>query len=101
MGGQIDVKPTLLNMVGIETKNYIHFGNDLFSKERTPFSVLRDGSFITEDAVYTAGTCYNRETGEEMASDNACSSFIAKAQNELTYSDQLFTETFFDFLTDK
>lgn len=89
VAGQIDVKPTLLNMAGIDTKNHIHFGNDLFSKERIPFSVLRDGSFITEDAIYTAGTCYNRETGKEIDSESACGPFIQKAQSELTYSDQI------------
>lgn len=89
VSGQIDVKPTLLNMVGIDTKDHIHFGNDLFSKERKPFTVLRDGSFITEEAVYTEGSCFDRQTGAEIDSEKGCSPMIEKAQKELTYSDQI------------
>ena len=51
--GQVDVRPTLLHLLGIETKGSIQFGNDLFSGERTPFAVLRNGSFITDDHIYT------------------------------------------------
>ncbi len=53
VSGQIDVKPTLLHLLGIDTRNQIHFGEDLFSKDKLDFVVLRDGSFVTKDYVYT------------------------------------------------
>ncbi len=46
--GQIDMKPTILNLLGIDTTNDIRFGHDMFSDEYAGFVVLRDGSFITD-----------------------------------------------------
>ena len=39
-GGQIDILPTLLHLLGIDTKNYVQFGTDLLSEkhdELVPF----------------------------------------------------------------
>jgi lipoteichoic acid synthase len=88
VSGQIDLRPTLLNLVGIDSKQDIQFGSDLFSKNQDNFTVLRDGSFITKDLVYTKGTCYDKATGAptEQAS---CEPYIEQAKNELSYSDQI------------
>lgn len=51
VGGQIDIRPTLMNLLGIDTKDQIQFGNDLLSDEKLDFTVLRDGSFITDQVV--------------------------------------------------
>lgn len=85
IGGQIDVKPTLLHLLGVDTKGMIQFGNDLFSNERMPFAVLRNGSFITNDYLYTKNACYNQKTGEllEDAKDK-CGSLKEKANEELS-----------------
>ncbi|GAA3327758.1 hypothetical protein GCM10020331_068990 [Ectobacillus funiculus] len=53
VSGQIDVKPTLLHLLGISTTHSTEFGTDLFIKEKDPLVVMRDGSFITNDYVYT------------------------------------------------
>lgn len=53
VSGQIDVKPTILNMLGIKPDEDIQFGSDLFTKDPDQFVVLRDGSFITDKYVYT------------------------------------------------
>ncbi|WP_243290552.1 LTA synthase family protein [Bacillus sp. FJAT-47783] len=87
--GQIDLKPTILNLLGIDTKNDIEFGTDVFAKDRLPFIVLRDGSFITDKYVYTRGTCYDVETGEPTEDANACEPYMEKAKNELDYSDKI------------
>ncbi len=44
VGGQIDIRPTLMNLLGIDTKDQIQFGNDLLSDEKLDFTVLRDGA---------------------------------------------------------
>ncbi|MBD8071350.1 LTA synthase family protein [Bacillus sp. PS06] len=88
VAGQIDLKPTILHMLGINTKNDIHFGTDLFSGQKVSFTVLRDGSFITDDYVYTKSTCYDKETGEEIEESN-CEPYFDKASRELEYSDQI------------
>ncbi|MDA1476393.1 LTA synthase family protein [Bacillus changyiensis] len=87
--GQIDVKPTLLHLLGIDTKGMIHFGHDLFSNERKPFVALRNGNFITDDYVYTKNTCYNQKTGAIVNTNNAISYWREKANEELSLSDQI------------
>lgn len=89
VAGQIDLKPTILNLLGIDTKNDIEFGTDIFSKDRIPFAVLRDGSFITDQYVYTRGICYDKSTGEAVEDKNACEPYMEKAKNELDYSDEI------------
>ncbi|KKB75408.1 MULTISPECIES: LTA synthase family protein [Bacillus] len=89
-GGQIDVKPTLLHLLGIDTKGMIQFGNDLFSKERMPFAVLRNGSFITDDYLYTKNACYDQKTGELLEDpEDKCAPLIEKAAEELSLSDKI------------
>ncbi|WP_044894424.1 LTA synthase family protein [Bacillus alveayuensis] len=89
VAGQIDLKPTILNLLGIDQENDIQFGTDLFAKDRLPFVVLRDGSFITDKHVYTRGVCYKIETGEPAEDANACEPYMEKAKNELDYSDEI------------
>lgn len=100
ISGQIDMKPTILNMLGIKNQNDIIFGTDLFVKDRKPFVVLRDGSFITEDYIYSDGHCYNRETGIELqAEEPACESYIEQTTKELDYSDKIIYGDLFRFLS--
>ncbi|AOZ89354.1 hypothetical protein BK049_12045 [Bacillus xiamenensis] len=87
--GQIDVKPTLLHLLGIESKDAIQFGNDLFSNERTPFAVLRNGNFITDDYLYTKNTCYDQKTKLPIEQDELCQPYIEKANKELSLSDKV------------
>ncbi|MFS0656117.1 LTA synthase family protein [Bacillus sp. 179-C3.3 HS] len=87
--GQIDVKPTILHLLGVESKNSIQFGNDLFSNERTPFTVLRNGNFITDDYLYTKNTCYDQKTKEPVEEIEVCQPFIEKANKELSLSDKV------------
>ncbi|MBL2086638.1 hypothetical protein ELI61_29755, partial [Klebsiella pneumoniae] len=65
VSGQIDIKPTLLHLLGIKTNKSVEFGTDLFIKEKDPLMVMRDGSFVSEEYVYTKNMCYKRSTGEE------------------------------------
>lgn len=89
VSGQIDLKPTILHLLGIETKETIEFGSDVFSKDKMEFTVLRDGRFITKDYVYTKGTCYQKDTGEPTTDKNACEPYMEKAKTELEYSDKI------------
>ncbi|WP_071460122.1 LTA synthase family protein [Bacillus massilinigeriensis] len=89
VSGQIDLKPTILHLLGIETASDLEFGTDIFAKDRPDFAILRDGSFITKDYVYTRETCYDKATGEPAADSEACKPLIEKAKNELDYSDKI------------
>ncbi|WP_339146876.1 MULTISPECIES: LTA synthase family protein [unclassified Sutcliffiella] len=88
VGGQIDLKPTIKHLIGMETKNDIQFGEDLFSEDRNDFVVFRDGSFVTDEVVYTKNACYDKETEEEVEQE-ACEPYMEKAKKELQYSDKI------------
>lgn len=88
IGGQIDLKPTILNLLELSKPRDIMFGSDLFSISRPEFVALRDGSFITEDYVYTKQRCFNRANGTELGLEN-CDPFIEQVQEHLDHSDRI------------
>ncbi|MRX71946.1 sulfatase-like hydrolase/transferase [Bacillus lacus] len=89
VAGQIDVKPTLLQLLGIQAKHSVQFGSSVFSENKADFTVLRNGSFITEHYISASNICYKKETGEPLESSEMCSVFEEKAQEELLASDKI------------
>mgnify|MGYP003418416430 FL=1 len=89
VSGQIDLKPTILNLLGLDANEDIQFGSDVFSEEKLEFTVLRDGSFITKDYVYTQETLYDKATGEIVEDQSVIEPYLEKAQTELGYSDKI------------
>src|SRR5699024_4931618 len=49
VSGQIDIRPTMLHLLGVDTRSFIHFGHDIFSPEKKNIAFFRDGSFVTKD----------------------------------------------------
>ena len=47
--GQVDVMPTILHLVGIDSKNYLMLGTDMLSKDHNDVIPFRNGDFITKD----------------------------------------------------
>ncbi len=88
VGGQIDIKPTILNLLGIENEKDMMFGSDLFAADRPHLVALRDGSFITNDYVYTKQKCFNRLSGEEEEAEK-CEPYIEQVQRQLDLSDRV------------
>ncbi|MBB6454268.1 phosphoglycerol transferase MdoB-like AlkP superfamily enzyme [Salirhabdus euzebyi] len=99
ISAQIDMKPTLLNMLGIENNNDLTFGTDLFAEDRKPFISFRNGDFVTNDYLFTKGTCYDRQTGEpvddvsddseETTEESLCAPYKQSVLDELGHSDDL------------
>ncbi len=89
VSGQIDLKPTLLNLFGVDSNEDIQFGSDIFSEDKTEFTVFRDGSFITKDYVYTQETLYDKATGQVIEDKSIAQQYIDKANLELEYSDKI------------
>ncbi|MGG0239783.1 LTA synthase family protein [Bacillus rhizoplanae] len=88
--GQVDVKPTILHLLGVDTSNDIEFGHDLFAPEREPFVVERDGSFITDKYIYYNNTFYDRLTGQVVqVPEQEAKALINRAQTELKMSDSI------------
>lgn len=112
VSGQIDLKPTILSLLGIEHKNDIYFGNDLFAKNRKGYIALRNGDFVSDDYLSTAGMCYDVHTGEladveeEATSEeeattgtsSPCDEIAEKVELELSYSDNIIYGDLFRFV---
>ncbi|MFG6117633.1 LTA synthase family protein [Thalassobacillus sp. B23F22_16] len=90
VGSQVDLKPTILNLLGIEAGNDVQFGVDLFAKDREDIAIFRDGTVVTDEHVYSAkdGSCYDKETEEEIDGET-CAPLKEKAEKELEYSDKV------------
>lgn len=88
IGGQIDLRPTILNLMGIESHQDMQFGSDLFSEEHEEFVIFRDGRFVTKDIVYAGNTCYENGTGLETDPES-CTPFSERAFTELHYSEEV------------
>ncbi|WP_117169228.1 LTA synthase family protein [Paraliobacillus sediminis] len=111
IGGQIDIKPTLLNLLGIDDSEDLSFGVDLFGADRKDYVALRDGSFISDEYIYTKDQCFNRETGDLLSAEtssllseddsesevSACQPISEQVQKELSYSDQIIYGDLFRF----
>lgn len=60
-GGQIDILPTVANLLGVSVKNQLHFGEDLMNQETNLLPVrhfLPTGSFINDNSLYLTGVDY-------------------------------------------
>ncbi len=88
ISGQVDLKPTLLHLLGVNTAGQPNFGLDLFAGNRPELAVLRDGSFITDRNVFTKNRCYDKATGK-VTEPAGCEPFKEEAVKRLTYSDSI------------
>ncbi len=97
--GQIDIRPTILHLLGIDTANDMQLGADLFSDEHEDFVIFRDGRFVTDQYVYAGEVCYDRDTGEQTDIE-ACQPYIDRASAELEYSDEIINGDLLRFYDD-
>lgn len=88
VSGQIDLRPTILHLLGIDTSKDIQLGADIFSEDHDNFVAFRDGRFITDKVVYASEACYDRATGEQIDRE-ACQPLGEIASTELRYSDAI------------
>ena len=88
VSGQLDLRPTLLHLMGIDTKGDMQLGADIFSPDHEEFVVFRDGRFVTDEYVYTNDVCYDTITGEEV-DGLACKPYSERTTTELDYSDMI------------
>lgn len=109
IAGQIDIKPTLLYLLGVDDSSDISFGTSLLAPNRKDYIALRDGSFITDEHIFTKDVYYDRETGVEVLNLNDVDDEFDKSEpnefthlneqveKELTYSDRIIYGDLFRF----
>ncbi|WP_313893906.1 LTA synthase family protein [Psychrobacillus sp.] len=88
VAGQIDIRPTILHLLGVETAKDMQLGADVFSEDHEEFVVFRDGGFVTDKLVYSGNACYDNATGTAIEIEN-CQPYIDRATQELGYSDKI------------
>lgn len=62
-GGQVDVLPTLLHLLGINTDKYMQLGQDLFSPQRNQIVAFRNHNFVTPEYTVLGKKYYDSKTG--------------------------------------
>lgn len=93
-GGQVDVLPTLLGLLGIDTKPYLMLGQDLFSEKNKQTVAFRNGNFVTEKYTVLGDKIYDNQTGDMVTNpDEALQKKIdqtkAEVKLQLNMSDRL------------
>ncbi|WP_413627049.1 LTA synthase family protein [Fructilactobacillus vespulae] len=69
-GGEIDVLPTLLHLLGVNNDNMIQFGHDLLSANNQQIVPFRNGDFVSKQYTKVGGTIYDTSTGKEIKPDD-------------------------------
>ncbi|GKT04600.1 LTA synthase family protein [Furfurilactobacillus entadae] len=92
-GGEIDVEPTIMHLLGVGTKQYVQFGTDLFSKDHDQVVAFRNQDFVTPKYTSISGTIYDNNTGRQADLTDAQKKKVeadqAKVSKELSLSDSL------------
>lgn len=86
--GQIDIRPTILHLLGVDTAKDMQLGADLFSKDHEDFAIFRNGGFVTDKLVFAGNACYDNSTGTEVEIEE-CQPYIDRTTQELGYSDKI------------
>ena len=99
-GGQLDIAPTLLHLLGIRSDDAYMLGTPLLTSQ--PLSermvVFRNGAFATTDRYFLPagdgmvehGTCYSLPDGKTIDA-SACAEAAVQARQQLTHSDRIIT----------
>ncbi|CAH1856524.1 LTA synthase family protein [Convivina intestini] len=106
-GGEIDMMPTLLDLLGVPTNGMTMFGHDLLSKADSQVVVFRSGDWVTPKYMKYRNQYFNTETGETLNinQDPELKAAAKKAQDyadkSLSYSDKIITGDLLRFDTSR
>ncbi|WP_225229538.1 glycerophosphodiester phosphodiesterase family protein [Paenibacillus gallinarum] len=100
-GGQMDLYPTLINLLGLNKKETFYLGHDLLNaKSYAAFRThIPSGSVVNNeyfylsmgDGVFENGTCYDRKTGSAVEV-NLCIAPYREAKNSIKISDYILNQ---------
>ncbi|WP_163182565.1 LTA synthase family protein [Neobacillus sedimentimangrovi] len=99
--GQIDILPTMLHLLGIDTKDYIHFGTDLLSENHHELIPFRNGDFVSPTITCVNGKFYNSMTGMPLEEDQLeqAKQMQDSVENILALSDKVVNGDLLRFYT--
>ncbi|WOD65984.1 LTA synthase family protein (plasmid) [Niallia taxi] len=102
--GQIDLLPTLLHLLGVNTKDYIHFGTDILSDEHDEVIPFRNGEFVSPEFTLTDGIYYDSKSGELIDDEELlekAKDYQASVEETLRLSDKVVNGDLLRFYTPK
>lgn len=98
VGGQLDIMPTVANLIGLSLDDHVHFGNDLLNIDSNLFGIryyMPYGSFFYNDYAfkpetnYEDGTIYEIATRKELShSEVNLSKYYKRIMQLLKLNDQ-------------
>jgi lipoteichoic acid synthase len=100
-GGQMDILPTLLHLLGTETKNYVQFGTDLLSEQHDDLVPFRNGDFVSSTITSIDGKLFDSSTGLELAEDQIelANRYEKSVEQKLSLSDKVVNGDLLRFYT--
>ncbi len=103
-GGEIDVLPTLLNLLGVKNDDTIQFGSDLLAPNRNQTVVFRNGDFVTPQYTKVGSTYYDTTNGKTLTNLTAAQKkqltvISEHVTEELSLSDKVITGDLLRFYT--
>ncbi|EDP69354.1 sulfatase domain protein [Carnobacterium sp. AT7] len=103
-GGQVDSLPTLLHLLGVETKDNILLGTDLLSPNHDQTVAFRDGNFVSPKYTVDGSSIYDTETG--VLIEDPSEEVLAEVEQlredvttQLSLSDSILTSDLLRFYT--
>lgn len=92
--GEIDVMPTLLNMMGIKTPKAYQFGEDMLANQRNQIVAFRNGNFVSDKYTKFGSDIYDTKTGRKISKlnkyqKNMLSKIGSYVHTELSDSDNI------------
>ncbi|WP_261132219.1 LTA synthase family protein [Bacillus sp. Marseille-Q3570] len=87
-GGHMDVRPTVLHLLGIKDEQFLTFGSDLLSPEHDEIVPFRNGDVITPEYSSVSDKCYDNKNGDEVENNN-CEDAVQFGRKELELSDKI------------
>lgn len=90
-GGQVDLLPTLLHLLGTDTKENVLFGTDLLSEKHDSVVPFRNGDYVSPTYTSVDGKYYDSTTGlliDESKLDEALE-FSKNVEMKLSLSDKV------------
>ncbi|KRM72989.1 LTA synthase family protein [Lacticaseibacillus brantae] len=100
-GGEIDVLPTLLHLLGINSQQYVQFGSDLLSPDHQQLVALRNHNYVTPNYTVLGSKVYANQTGEALMPSEALkkemTAWQKRVDEELDLSDTVANKNLLRF----
>jgi len=104
-GGQVDALPTLLHLLGVDTKNYLQLGQDLFSTKHQEIVAFRNGNVVSPEYTILGDDVYLTKDGTKLTNptpemQEQINSIKAAASQQLAISDSITNGDLLRFYTE-